>query len=402
MGTLATKSVENRWLRDRLTALGVEVVLIDTGTRDVPGVRPDVSRAEVARAGGVDPAAPVNGNRGTVVAAMARGASEIVTRLFQTGRLHGVLSVGGGDSSVTATAMRALPVGVPKLLVSSMGAAESAPLGDPDDVQPNGLDRASAGVLANAAEAIATMATGYAARRAARDTRPVIGATMAGVTTPGVDAAREFLTFLGHEVLVFHAGGPGGRSFEAMAGGDALSGVLDVTLLELSTALLGGVGPAGPDRLESAGLSALPQVVSVGALDMAKFGRTVPSRLRRRRLHVPGPSVTMVRTTPGECAELGRTVAAKLSAATGPSALFLPLRGLSSLSTPDGPFHDPVADAALFDALREGLTDTEVEVHEVDTDINDPVFGRAMADRLHSMLYARRAWPRALARRHAP
>ncbi|MBW8486945.1 Tm-1-like ATP-binding domain-containing protein [Actinomadura parmotrematis] len=393
LGTLDTKGAEYGWLRDRLRGLGADVVLVDTGTRGAPRVVPDVPREEVARAAGLDLAA--QDDRGAALTAMAGGAAAVLVRLHRRGRLHGVLSVGGsGNSALSTAAMRALPVGVPKLMVSSMASGDVSPYVGGSDltlmysvVDVAGINRVSARVLANAADAIAGMAAGYAAGRPAVPAGwPVVGATMAGVTTRGVDAARDLLDGLGYEVLVFHASGAGGRSFEAMAGSGALAGVLDATLLEVSTALLGGVGRAGPERLESAGRAGVPQVVGLGALDMGKFGPSVPERLRGRHVHMHNAAVAVVRTTPAECAELGRLVAGKLRAATGPAAVYLPLRGLSTLGLPGGPYHRPDADAALFDAVREGLAGSPVEVHELDTDANDPAFGLAMATRLHAML----------------
>ncbi|MQY07427.1 Tm-1-like ATP-binding domain-containing protein [Actinomadura macrotermitis] len=391
IGTLDTKGTEYGWLRDRLRALGADVVLVDTGTLDAPRVVPDVPREEVARAAGLDLAAVAD--RGAAVAAMARGAAAVLTRLHARGRLHGVLSVGGsGNTALSTAAMRALPVGVPKLMVSSMASGDVSPYVGGHDVtlmysvvDIAGINRVSARVLANAADAVAGMAAGYAAGREAPAERPVIGATMAGITTGGVDAARGHLSALGYEVLVFHASGAGGRSFEAMAASGLLVGVLDATLLEVSTGLLGGVGQAGPERLTSAGRAGVPQVVGLGGLDMGKFGPSVPERLRNRHVHMHNPSVMVVRTTPAECAELGRLVAARLRAATGPTALYLPLRGLSSLGSPGGPYHCPAADAALFDAVRSGLDGSAVEIRELDTDVNDPAFGQAMAARLHAM-----------------
>jgi uncharacterized protein (UPF0261 family) len=210
---------------------------------------------------------------------------------------------------------------------------------------------------------------------------------MFGVTTPAVTRARERLEELGYEVLVFHATGTGGQSMEALARGGFLAGVLDLTTTELADDLVGGVLSAGPDRLETAGELGLPQVVSVGALDMVNFGprETVPEQFEGRNLYVHNPTVTLMRTTPEECAELGRRIASKLSAATGPTALFIPLKGVSMIATEGGPFYDRDADEALFAALREGLGES-VELHELDLDVNDPAFADAMADRLHAMI----------------
>jgi uncharacterized protein (UPF0261 family) len=210
---------------------------------------------------------------------------------------------------------------------------------------------------------------------------------MFGVTTPAVTAAREELDRRGYEVLVFHATGTGGRAMESLVEADLVAGVLDLTTTELADDLVGGVLSAGPHRLETAGRLGVPQVVSLGALDMVNFGprQTVPERFAGRNLYVHNPAVTLMRTTPEECAELGRRVAAKLSAATGPAALYVPLRGVSAIAVEGGPFHDPVADEALFAAVRSNLAPS-VELHELDTDINDPAFAAAMAARLDDFL----------------
>jgi uncharacterized protein (UPF0261 family) len=212
---------------------------------------------------------------------------------------------------------------------------------------------------------------------------------MFGVTTPAVTRARERLEELGYEVLVFHATGTGGQSLEALAADGFLDGVLDLTTTELADDLIGGVLSAGPDRLTAAGAAGIPQVVSLGALDMVNFGPedTVPPQFHSRTLYVHNPTVTLMRTTTEECRELGRRIGAKLSAAGGPTVLFVPLRGVSMIAVEGQPFHDPDADTALLEGLHETLTD-RVEVHEVDAAINDDAFADAMADRLHELLVA--------------
>lgn len=411
VGTLDTKGVEYGWLRERLLRAGVDVVLVDTGTMGDPRVPADVPREDVARAAGTALAElRTAADRGAAVTAMARGAEATLLRLHAEGRLDGVLAIGGsGGTSIATRAMRALPLGVPKLMVSSMASGDVAPyVGSADItmmysvVDIAGINRVSAPVLANAVEAIAGMARAHArsrageahgGRRAARLSaggRPLVAASMAGVTTTGVDAARERLTELGYEVLVFHVSGAGGRTLETLAGQGVFAGVLDLTLSELADDLCGGILTAGPDRLSAAGRAGIPQVVSLGALDMVKFGplETLPERARYRRVHVHNPSITVIRTTPAECAELGRRVAAKLRAATGPAAVCVPLRGLSTLGSPGGTYHDPDADRALFSALREGLRGSAARLYDYDTHINDPDFGRAAADRLHAMIGA--------------
>jgi uncharacterized protein (UPF0261 family) len=216
--------------------------------------------------------------------------------------------------------------------------------------------------------------------------KPLIGATMFGVTTPCVDAARERLEELGYEVLVFHATGAGGLSMEALVRDGFITAVLDTTTTELADDLVGGVLSAGPDRLEAAGELGVPQVVSLGALDMVNFGppETVPKEFDGRLFYEHNPTITLMRTTPEENAELGRRIATKLNAATGPVTLFVPLGGVSLIDTEGQVFYDPEADKALFDALRENLTEN-VEVRETDRDINDPSLAREMADRLHEL-----------------
>jgi uncharacterized protein (UPF0261 family) len=392
LGTLDTKGHEYGYLRDRLREQGVDVVVVDAGVFE-PQIDADVSQSEVAAAAGADAAAlAAAADRGAAVEAMGRGAAEIVRRLYEEGRLDGILSVGGsGNSSIAAQAMRVLPVGVPKLIVSTLASGDTRPYVGASDVTMtysvvdiSGLNRISERILSNAAGAIAGMAKVHVEERSGR---PLIGATMFGVTTPAVTRARERLEELGYEVLVFHATGTGGQSMEALARGGYLAGVLDLTTTELCDDLVGGVLSAGPARLEAAGEMGLPQVVSVGALDMVNFGprETVPEQFEGRNLYVHNPTVTLMRTTPEECAELGRRIARKLSAATGPTALFLPLKGVSMIATEGGPFHDAAADEALFSALRENVGDN-VELHELDLDVNDPAFADAMADRLHGML----------------
>ncbi|MET7621492.1 Tm-1-like ATP-binding domain-containing protein [Streptomyces sp. NPDC005408] len=403
VGTLDTKGTEYGRLRDHLHRRGIETILIDTGVIGEPQVRPDITHSEVARAAGDELSDLQEQERGAAVTVMARGATNIALDLYAAGRLHGVLALGGsGGTSMATQVMRALPIGVPKLMVSSMASGNVAPYVGASDitmmysvVDIAGINRISAPLLANAADAMAGMAEGFAGSpRAVRaedllaEGRPLVAASMAGVTTPGVDAARERLTRLGYEVLVFHASGSGGRSLEALAGQGLFAGVLDLTLSELADDLVGGILTAGPDRLEAAGRAGVPQVVSLGALDMVKFGPidTLPGEFRDRVVRVHNPSITVVRTTAQECAELGRRIAAKLRTAIGPTAVFAPLRGLSTLGVSSGPYHDPHADAALVAELSAGLSNSDVEFLTFDTHINDPAFGRAAADRLHRMI----------------
>jgi uncharacterized protein (UPF0261 family) len=323
------------------------------------------------------------------VTAMADAAEELARQLYAEGRIGGVLAAGGsGGTAIATRAMQALPVGAPKLMVSTMAAGNTADYVGASDVMMMasvtdvaGVNSISARILANAAAAMAGMMQAPPVELG--ETKPLVGATMFGVTTPCVTAARERMEELGYEVLTFHATGAGGRAMEGLMDSGFLQGVLDITTTELCDDLVGGVLSAGPDRLEAAGRLGLPQVVSVGALDMVNFGGrdTVPPQFEGRNLYVHNPSVTLMRTTPEETAELGRRIARKLSAATGPTALFLPLRGVSMIDAEGQPFHDAEADEALFAALREGLDD-DVELVEMDCNVNDPEFAAAMADKL--------------------
>ena len=395
VGTLDTKGIEYGFLRERLREAGVEVLLVDAGVMGRPLVEPDVSREQVASAAGVDHAELVRAaDRGAAVEAMGRGAAAVLARLHAEGSLDGTAAVGGsGNSSIAAQAMRDLPVGMPKLIVSTVASGDTRPYVGAVDVTMmysvvdiSGINQISAQILTNAAGAIAGMAQAAVPERS--DERPLIGATMFGVTTPCVTRARERLEELGYEVLVFHATGTGGQSFEALATGGYLVGALDATTTELADDLVGGVLSAGPDRLEAVGRSGIPQVVSLGALDMVNFGPrdTVPPQFEGRNLYVHNPTITLMRTTVEENAELGRRIARKLNGADSPTVLFVPLKGVSAIDVDGQPFRDAEADEALFAALREGIDTTKVEVHEVDADVNDPAFATAMADRLHELV----------------
>ena len=401
VGTLDTKGPELDFVRRRLADLGAEVLVVDAGVMGHEAWRADIGADEVAEAGGASRAAlAAAGDRSAAMAAMRAGVLAVVTELHRTGRLDGILAIGGsGGASLAAPAMQALPVGVPKLIVSTMAAGDTRPyVGESDIamlypvVDIAGLNRLSRQVLGNAAAAMAGMVKAATSGLAAApgDERPLIGATMFGVTTPCVTAARERLEALGYEVLVFHATGTGGRAMEGLIRSGFLAGVLDATTTELADELVGGVLSAGPDRLTAAGELGIPQVVSLGALDMVNFGprETVPAQFRGRRLYEHNATVTLMRTSVDECRELGRVLASKLNAATGPLSVFISRGGVSMIDVPGGAFHDPAADAALFDALLAGL-DARVEVVDLPVDINEPSFGPAMADRLHALVQAR-------------
>jgi uncharacterized protein (UPF0261 family) len=402
LGTLDTKGEEYAYLARQVREAGCEVVLIDAGTLGSPLTTPTIGREEVAQAAAADAAAlAAAGDRGAAITTMARGAAVVVGRLYAAGRLHAILGLGGsGGTTLVTEAMRALPIGVPKLMVSTVASGNTRPYVGATDitmmfsvVDIAGINRFSARILSNAAAAIVGMAQSFAAAATEPEAaaKPLIGATMFGVTTDCVTTARHLLEERGYEVLVFHAVGTGGQALEALIAGGFLAGVLDATTTELADELVGGILSAGPSRLTAASKVGLPQVVSLGALDMVNFGprETVPPQFQDRKLYVHNASVTLMRTTPAECAELGRRVAARIGGSAGPLAVFVPLRGVSAIATEGGVFYDPEADRALFAALREGLGDgpgAGIEVHELDLAINDPAFATAMAERLLALI----------------
>lgn len=399
LGTLDSKGVEFAFLKDQIESHGVATLVIDAGILGPPRRAPDIPATEVAAAGGHDLAALATGNdRGKAVAAMAEGAAALVVALHDAGRIDGIISMGGGGgTSIGTAAMQALPIGVPKLMVSTLASGDvSALVGVKDIVMmPSvvdiaGINRLSSRILANAAGAIAGMVN--AVPPTDLPDRPLIAATMFGVTTPCVTRAREVLEKAGYEVLVFHATGIGGRSMEALIRAGFVVGVLDITTTELADELVGGVLSAGPDRLEAAGVAGIPQVVSVGALDMVNFGApdTVPDEFANRLFYEHNPLVTLMRTTEAETAELGKRIAEKLNQATGPTVVMLPGRGVSSIDVDGQPFHDPQADRALFDALKMHIG-PHVDLVEMDTDINDPAFAEAAARNL--VVRLDRSWP---------
>ena len=396
VGALDTKGLEYSWLCERLRGLGVEVTLVDAGVLGAALVEPDVTRDEVARAAGEDLAAlAAAGDRGVAIAAMSRGAAAVVRRLHEDGRLDAIAGLGGGGgSALISEAMRALPVGVPKLLVSTVASGDTRPYVGMTDltlmhsvVDIAGVNRISEPILANAASAVAGMALARRGFVPSFSGRPLIAATMFGVTTSCVTAARQRLEELGYEVVVFHATGAGGAAMEGLIREGFFAGVLDVTTTELADELAGGVMSAGPDRLTGAGALGIPQVVSLGALDMVNFGpaETVPEHYRKRRLYRHNQAVTLMRTTPDECAVIGRRLAERLNRAGAPVRLFIPLNGISSIAGEGGIFHDPEADLALVGAIREWL-DPAIHVELMDAAINDSAFALAMANALHDMI----------------
>lgn len=398
LGTLDTKGTEFQFVRDQIQAAGLTTLVIDAAVVQPPTFPPDVSREEVFRAAGTTLADVVRvGDRGRAVEMAARGAARLVAELHAAGKVEAVLGLGGSAGTTIGTAaMRALPFGVPKLMVSTLASGQVQPYVGVRDlcmlhsvVDFSGLNRISRTVLTNAAQAVIGMVRGARTQAVSLATsdRPLITATMFGVTTPCVEVARQALEQAGREVLVFHATGTGGRTMEAFVRDGLIEGVLDVTTTELADELVGGILTAGPDRLTAAALRGVPQVISVGALDMVNFGprATVPEKFHGRRFYQHNLTVTLMRTTPEENDQLGKEIAQKASAARGPTAILVPRRGVSAIDAEGQPFWWPEADAALFQSLRQWLS-PNVRLIELDLHINDPEFARQTAATLLGML----------------
>jgi uncharacterized protein (UPF0261 family) len=404
LATLDTKGPEGAFVCDRLKELGLQVTVVDTGCLGTPTFSADISREQVFAAAGTAMAEMVAQNdRGAAVTAAAAGAAKIVQEAFATGKLSGVLALGGSAGTVIGTAaMRELPIGIPKLMISTLASGQVRPyVGDKDILMLNsvvdiaGINRISRQILNEASAAMAGMVKfGERSRRTGQeshptgdtDDKPLIAATMFGVTTPCVQKARQVLEEAGYEVLVFHATGNGGQAMESLIRDRMIAGVLDITTTELADELVGGTLSAGPDRLTAAAKMGVPQVVSVGALDMVNFGpaATVPERFNGRKFHIHNSTVTLMRTTPEENARLGEEIGRKVATSIGPACILLPLQGVSAIDRDGQPFDDPLSRAALFDGIRQ--THGAVELVEMDCHINDETFAIACARKLLALI----------------
>ena len=382
VGTLDTKGPEFLFLKQRIESHGLDVLVVNVGIMGEPHFTPDISASEVALAAGAELATlAAQADRGLAVAAMCRGVAVVATELLRQGKLDGIIGMGGSAGTVICTsAMRALPIGVPKLMLSTVASGNTSPYVDikdiimmPSIVDISGMNGVLRRAMANAAGAMAGMVEVEASGES--NHRPMIAATMFGVTTPCVTRARQLLEQEGYEVLVFHCIGAGGRSMEDLIRSGFFHGVLDLTTTELADELVGGVRSAGPRRLEAAGEMGIPQVVSAGALDMVNFGalETVPAKFNGRRFYQHNPSVTLMRTTKEENSQLGEIVAAKLNRATGPTRFVMPLKGVSAIDREGQPFHDAAADSAFLQSLKRSLS-ADTGLTEIDAHINDPAF----------------------------
>lgn len=393
LGTLDTKGHEHAYVAEIIRSRGHQTLLIDTGSAEPPQVKPDVTRDEVAAANGVDLAGILERkDRGEAVTAMAGAAAVYLAKLVSEGRVQGVISLGGGGgTAIGSAAMRALPVGFPKVMVSTLAAGNVAPyIGTkdivmfPSIVDVSGLNRISRVLLARAAGAICGMVE---TEVPAADDKPLIAASMFGNTTECVNMAKKILEDAGYEVLVFHATGTGGRIMESLIESGMFAGVLDITTTEWADEYVGGILGAGPTRLDASAKTGVPSIITPGCLDMVNFGEraTIPAKFDGRTFYIHNPQVTLMRTTPAECAELGRILAEKANACRGPVTVLLPKKAISIISATGKPFHSPEADAALFDSIKAHLR-PGLPLIEMDCEINAPEFASACAEVLLASL----------------
>lgn len=393
IAALDTKGAEAELLKSVIESRGINTLVIDTGVLGEPTIAAGISRSQVAEAGGDTIQSLVSSqNKGHAMSVMTKGAAVVAGKLHREGKIDGLIGLGGtAGTAIGSSAMRALPVGVPKILVSTVASGDTRPYVGTKDitmmysvVDIAGINRLSADILVNAAGAIAGMVT---VERPEIAERPLLAASMFGNTTTCVDAARDIFDKAGYEVLVFHATGAGGETMESLIGDRFFQGVFDVTTTEWADELAGGVFAAGPHRLEAAAKTNTPQVISPGCLDMVNFGApdTVPEKYKGRRFYNWNDNVTLMRTTPEENAQLGKIIAEKANASEGPVSILLPLKGLSQLDSEGGEFWWPEANTALFDAIR-AHANAKVEVVDVDANINDPEFVSRATSALLEML----------------
>ncbi|ULL16732.1 UPF0261 family protein [Paenibacillus sp. H1-7] len=399
IGALDTKGQEYLFVKTTLEACGVATYVVDTGILGEPLLfQPDVTANEVARAGGasIEELRRLN-DRGTAVAVMTRGAAEVVTALEAQGLVGGIFGMGGtAGTTVAASAMQALPIGVPKLLVSTVASGNTRPYVGVKDIMMMysvidiaGMNRLSRRILSNAAYALAGMIQQQESEQelAESENKTTIGITMFGVTTPCATRVREKLEANGFDLLVFHATGTGGQAMEELVKAGYIQGVADITTTELADELVGGIFTAGPNRLEASGAAGIPQVVSVGALDMVNFGppETVPDRFKDRLFYQHNPTTTLMRTTVSENSELGRILATKLNAGSAPTVVVFPKAGVSLLDMDSKPFEGKEQRQALYDGIKQNLR-SDILLIELEHDINHPAVADIIADQLLQLM----------------
>lgn len=390
IGTLDTKGIEFEFARNRFQKAGLKTILVNAGIIGQSLISSDVSNSEVALAGGTDLETLKDKNdRGFAVSVMTKGVNKIVQDLYKKGELNAIFALGGsGGSTISSFAMKNLPIGIPKVLVSTLVSSNAASFVGESDmalfasvVDIAGVNSLSAKVIANAVDATIGMVSGEKVE--IKNNKKLIAASMFGVTTQCVTDARKILEENDLEVITFHMTGTGGKSMENIIRQGFINAVLDVTTTEICDEIVGGTLSAGPDRLTAAIDMKIPQVVSVGALDMVNFGskNSVPEKFQNRNLYVHNENVTLMRTTPAECEKIALDIATKLNKATSPVTLFLPLKGVSAIATKGQVFYDQQADDALFSTLRKSVGNN-VELIELDCAINDNEFSQAIATKL--------------------
>ncbi|BDR76000.1 Tm-1-like ATP-binding domain-containing protein [Clostridium tetani] len=395
LGTLDTKGEEFKFIKDIIEKEGLETIVIDVGVVGEAKLRPNIDKKEVAIVGGSSIEDLIKKkDRGYAMEVMMKGSAAIVKRLSKEEGISGIISLGGsGGTSIASYAMRALEVGIPKVMVSTLASGDTRPyVGEKDItmiysvVDISGINTLSSKILSNAAYALIGMVKGKAPEL--KEEKPLIGATMFGVTTKGVTIAKEYLENNGYEVLVFHATGAGGRAMEDLIRSGYIKGVLDMTTTEWCDEVVGGVLNAGPNRLEAASDMGIPQVVAPGALDMVNFGpiETVPEEFKKRNLYKHNATVTLMRTTKEENIEIGKVIGEKLNRAKKDTALFIPLKGVSAIDAEGEVFYGHEEDKALFNTLKETVNKDKVQIVEMNNNINDEEFAIAMAKKLINMM----------------
>ena len=397
IATLDTKGVEAGWIRESLMRQGHRVTLVDVGSSGDPQVDPDIDRAMVFEVAGTSwSVVRSDQDRGEAIAAAARGVAQLIRQHADQGLVEGVLSIGGSaGTSIGTSAMRALPLGIPKVMVSTMASGQVRPyVADKDLCMINsvvdiaGINRVSRIVLSQAADAMSGMVNGrkQVFAEASPTEKPLVAASMFGVTTPCVQVARGVLEQAGCEVLIFHATGTGGQAMESLIREGLIAGVLDITTTELADELVGGVLTAGPGRLTAASELGVPQVISVGALDMVNFGspETVPQKFADRLFYQHNPVVTLMRTSVSECRQLGKELGRKVAMSNGPAEVLFPCQGVSAIDAEGQAFEDQEARMALLEGLKSTCGAARMEV--MDAHINDPEFAQAAAQRLLSLM----------------
>lgn len=394
VGTLDTKGEEIRYIKGLIESIGLNVLTVHSGVF-WPKFTPDINNTEVAKIVGKDMDQIVEARDPSyAIEVMTKGIKVLLPKLYDEGKLDGVLSLGGTNGTSIATpGMRALPIGVPKVMVSTVASGNTLPyVGNsdiimiPSIVDFSGLNRVSTLIYNNAVFAITGMLQHEHPREL--DYKPLIAASTYGLTTPSIEYARKYLEKKGFEVLVFQATGTGGKTMERLIENGFFAGVLDLTTTELADEVVGGVLTAGPDRLEAAGKQSVPQVISVGGIDMVNFGpkETIPEKFTHRRFYQHNPNATLMRTTPEENKQIAQTMAEKINQARGHTTVMFPLRGFSDLDMEGHIFHHPKADQLFMDALKEKLDSSKIEIVDVDAHLNDKEFAEAAAEKLLQLI----------------